>query len=148
MGLIKLQSQHNFNNPGGITRHVPSPSGLQNRPPRSKSEEIRPIPVGLHSTSDVAQFTELLCHRDSVEARGNFVASHKSRGNENRRWHGTKRKCNIGDKESQPSARTKGAHCVASSDLFRSQVFRGRTGWGRFGAGIYTSSTSSKFCLY
>jgi hypothetical protein len=31
-------------------------------------------------------------YRTNVEARGNFMASGRSAGNENRRWHGTRRK--------------------------------------------------------
>ncbi|KAF9243539.1 ADP-ribosylation [Melanogaster broomeanus] len=68
-------------------------------------------------------------YRASVEARGKFVAAGRSAGNENRRWHGTTRECLLGDQGT-------------SEPLLN--LFGKKTGWGRFGAGIYTSSTSSK----
>jgi len=88
------------------------------------------------------QYQEYL---DSVEARGNFVAMGKSRGNEHRRWHGTKRKCNIGD----PGNKTfcgdaECSLCCIIQWSFDLKFFKAATGWGRFGRGIYTSSISSK----
>jgi len=103
---------------------------------------------GTDSTSRLMspQFTELLGHRDSVEARANFVAIRKSRGNENRRWHGTTRKCNIGDNGITTFCTDSGCSlCCIIKTSFNLKFFKGATGWGRFGAGIYTSSTSSKF---
>ena len=35
--------------------------------------------------------------RDKVEAQGKFRTRGRAPGNENRRWHGTKRECNIGE---------------------------------------------------
>ena len=37
--------------------------------------------------------------RDAVEARGKFASSGRSKGNENCFWHGTRRTCNLGDKD-------------------------------------------------
>ena len=81
-----------------------------------------------------------------MEARGNFASVGKSRGNENRRWHGTRRKCNIGDKGiTRLCADSRCSLCCIIKTSFDIKFVRGATGWGRFGAGIYTSSTSSKF---
>jgi len=80
-----------------------------------------------------------------VEATGNFAATRKSRGNENRRWHGTKRRCNIGDKGfTSFCTDSRCSLCCIIKTSFNLSFFKGATGWGRFGAGIYTSSTSSK----
>ncbi|KAF9533936.1 hypothetical protein CPB83DRAFT_416293 [Crepidotus variabilis] len=37
-------------------------------------------------------------YKASVESRGNFAAAGRQEGNENRRWHGTHRECNLGDR--------------------------------------------------
>jgi len=83
---------------------------------------------------------------DSVEARGHFTGVNRPPGNENRRWHGTRRKCTLGDNgcttfcsDSQCSL------CCIINTSFDLAHFGKKTSWGRFGAGIYTSSTSSKF---
>ncbi|KAF9790516.1 hypothetical protein BJ322DRAFT_1036993 [Thelephora terrestris] len=84
-------------------------------------------------------------YQDSVEGRGNFVAKGKSRGNENRRWHGTKRKCNLGDQGCKTfCADSACSLCRIIKTSFDVKFFKAATGWGRFGHGIYTSSTSSK----
>ncbi|KAF8330511.1 hypothetical protein F5887DRAFT_80065 [Amanita rubescens] len=84
-------------------------------------------------------------YRDEMEARGQFVATGRSAGNENRRWHGTTRECTLGDRGQTQfcSSRTCSLCCIIkwSFDL---SLFGMKTGWGRFGRGIYTSSTSSK----
>jgi hypothetical protein len=69
----------------------------------------------------------------------------KSRGNEQRRWHGTVRMCNIGDPGvtefcSNPSC----SLCSIMRTSFDISFFGQRTNFGRFGAGIYASATSSK----
>ncbi|KAI6025841.1 ADP-ribosylation [Pisolithus orientalis] len=68
-------------------------------------------------------------YRAQVEARGNFAATGRSPGNENRRWHGTTRECLLGDNGN--SSLCSSQSCSAMWDP-------------SFGAGIYTSSTSSK----
>lgn len=91
------------------------------------------------------QLIESSGYRDSVEARGNFAAKGKSRGNENRRWHGTKRKCCLGDPGHMTfCAATDCALCCIIKTSFDLKFFKSSTGWGRFGQGIYTSATSSK----
>ena len=85
-------------------------------------------------------------YSDQVEAKGKFALQGMPRGNENRRWHGTTRKCKIGDTGvtrlcSDPSC----SLCCIMRTSFDLSFFAAKTKWGRFGAGIYTSSTSSKF---
>lgn len=88
-----------------------------------------------------------LAYQSKVESEGNFKAQGKSPGNECRRWHGTKRGCNVGDNPAAPTlcGQTTCAMCSILTSSF--QVVKtntsGRT-FNRFGKGIYTSSTSSK----
>jgi len=82
---------------------------------------------------------------NKVESKGEFLAGGKSRGNENRRWHGTRRVCNIGDQGVTDFCDDSSCSlCCIIQTSFDISFFKGATGWGRFGRGIYTSSTSSK----
>ena len=87
--------------------------------------------------------------RNAVEAQGNFTARGLTAGNQMRRWHGTNRNCNIGD-----NGRTSLCYspqcslCCIIKSSFDMAHLKKKTGWGRFGNGIYTSSTSSKFIGY
>ena len=87
--------------------------------------------------------------RDMVEVGGEFTAQGLSPGNQRLRWHGTNRNCNIGDggRTSLCSFPQCSLCCIikTSFDIAHSKK---KTGWGRFGNGIYTSSTSSKFVGY
>ncbi|KAF6755456.1 hypothetical protein DFP72DRAFT_811701 [Ephemerocybe angulata] len=84
-------------------------------------------------------------YRTAVEAKGQFVAQGRSAGNENRRWHGTRRTCNLGDKgHTQFCGTTTCSLCSIIRNSFDITLWGKKTGWGRFGKGIYTSSTSSK----
>ncbi|KAK7006223.1 PARP catalytic domain-containing protein [Favolaschia claudopus] len=84
-------------------------------------------------------------YQTKVENAGHFVASGRSPGNENRRWHGTRRECNLGDKgQTQFCASTNCPLCCIIKSSFDISLWGTKTGWGRFGKGIYTSSTSSK----
>ncbi|KAF5367744.1 hypothetical protein D9758_009884 [Tetrapyrgos nigripes] len=92
-----------------------------------------------------AQLTAYDTYRASVEARGQFVAAGRSPGNENRRWHGTRRECHLGDKgQTQFCSSLTCSLCCIVRTSFDLSLFGKKTGWGRFGRGIYTSSTSSK----
>ncbi|KAJ8516790.1 hypothetical protein ONZ45_g5937 [Pleurotus djamor] len=84
-------------------------------------------------------------YRAAVESRGQFVAAGRSAGNENRRWHGTRRECNLGDPGQSAfcSSPTCSLCCIVKTS-YDLRLFGKKTGWGRFGRGIYTSSTSSK----
>jgi len=70
-------------------------------------------------------------------------------GNQRRRWHGTNRNCNIGE-----NGRTSFCYspqcslCCVIKASFDIAYSKKKTGWGRFGNGIYTSSTSSKLVEY
>lgn len=83
---------------------------------------------------------------DWVESRGNFVAMGKSPGNEKRRWHGVRRKCRLGDPGNTTFCIDPGCSlCRITETTFDIKFSKG----GRFGTGIYTSSSSSKsneFC--
>ncbi|OBZ66184.1 Poly [ADP-ribose] polymerase 3 [Grifola frondosa] len=84
-------------------------------------------------------------YKNAVESRGQFVSAGRSAGNERRRWHGTKRECTLGDNGNTQfcSSATCSLCCIIKTS-FDISCFAKKTGWGRFGAGIYTSSTSSK----
>lgn len=87
--------------------------------------------------------------RDAVEFRGGFTAKGLTPGNQLRQWHGTNRGCRIGDRGQ--TAFCSSSHCSlcciikTSFDIEHSGK---KTGLGRFGNGIYTSSTSSKSDIY
>lgn len=84
-------------------------------------------------------------YRTAVEARGNFKHAGMAEGNECRRWHGTTRECLLGDKgHSQFCNSSSCPLCCIIKTSFALSHFGNKTGWGRFGKGIYTSSTSSK----
>jgi len=84
-------------------------------------------------------------YRTSVEAQGQFVAINKTAGNENRRWHGTRRECLVGDAgQTSLCATTSCSLCNILRTSYDLSLFGKKTGWGRFGSGIYTSATSSK----
>lgn len=104
--------------------------------------EVRAVYKIIVTETSLRQYQQYL---DSVEAKGNFVAMGKSRGNENRRWHGTKRKCLLGNPGYTSFCAESGCSlCCIIKSSFDVRFFKQATGWGRFGQGIYTSSTSSK----
>ena len=95
--------------------------------------------------SDTASLKKYEAYRSAVEARGNFVAAGKSAGNENRRWHGTTRECLLGDNgNANLCSSTTCSLCCILRTSYRINLSGKKTGWGRFGSGIYTSATSSK----
>ncbi|KLO12670.1 hypothetical protein SCHPADRAFT_904911 [Schizopora paradoxa] len=80
-------------------------------------------------------------YRSMIEAKGRFQAMGRPEGNQNRRWHGTKRQCTLGDPGNVTfCSSTTCALCNIIKTSF-SMKFCAR---GSFGMGIYTSSTSSK----
>ena len=81
-----------------------------------------------------------------MEARGNFIARGLASGNQVRRWHGTNRKCKIGENGgSSLCSSPQCSLCCIIKTSFDIGLSKKKTGWGRFGNGIYTSSSSSKF---
>jgi len=96
-------------------------------------------------SSDVKRCDQCIIYRAAVEAKGQFVSSGRSEGNENRRWHGTRRVCNLGDNgQTQFCSTPNCSLCSIIRSSFDISLWGKKTGWGRFGKGIYTSSTSSK----
>ncbi|EIW84395.1 ADP-ribosylation [Coniophora puteana RWD-64-598 SS2] len=84
-------------------------------------------------------------YRAAVEGRGKFTQKGMAEGNESRRWHGTRRACKLGDNGHTTLCTS--ANCSLCAILRTSYMIKfvgSNTGWGRFGRGIYTSSTSSK----
>jgi len=112
----------------------------------NKCPEVRAIYKIVNTTANLAKYEQYL---DRVEAKGNFVSQGKSRGNENRRWHGTTRKCNIGDDgETDLCSNSSCSLCCIIKVSFDLSFFAQKTNFGRFGVGIYTSATSSKSDAY
>jgi len=71
--------------------------------------------------------------RDVVEARGKFASSGRSKGNENRRWHGTLRTCNLGDKDqTQLCSSSQCSLCSIIRNSFDVSVCKANTGWSRW----------------
>ncbi|KAG9030064.1 hypothetical protein FRB95_004598 [Tulasnella sp. JGI-2019a] len=87
-------------------------------------------------------------YRTKVESEGNFARTGRSAGNECRRWHGTRRACNIGDdiKNLQLCRANNCALCSIMRKSFQVTLTGTAPGrnFSRFGQGIYTSATSSK----
>jgi len=99
-----------------------------------------PFPYPKYNTHDTQTLS------DAVEARGHFTGMNRPPGNENRRWHGTRRKCTLGDKGCTTfCSDAQCSLCCIVKTSFDLAHFGKKTSWGRFGPGIYTSSTSSKF---
>ncbi|EIM84805.1 ADP-ribosylation [Stereum hirsutum FP-91666 SS1] len=71
-------------------------------------------------------------------------------GNAKRRWHGTTRTCRLGDtsSHSQICNDLRCSLCSIIETSFDVVKSGKKTDWGRFGSGIYTSSTSSKADSY
>ncbi|PCH44628.1 ADP-ribosylation [Wolfiporia cocos MD-104 SS10] len=82
-------------------------------------------------------------YRLSVERRTGLKNGHSLR-----RWHGTKRACQIGDDRSPQNVKVCSQQtcsvCSIIRTSFNSAHFGRRFNYGRFGPGIYTSATSSK----
>jgi hypothetical protein len=124
---------------------LPENSGdLQDRRKQEGFEHIQRVPV--RGPWDPLFRTLLNPTRDKVEARGRFTSQGLALGNQQRRWHGTTRKCRIGDNGQATlcCSRECSLCCIIRSSFDISQAMK-KTGWGRFGRGIYTSSASSKF---
>ncbi|TFK69964.1 ADP-ribosylation [Pluteus cervinus] len=103
---------------------------------------VRRVYKIVSSQSSLASYS---AYRAAVESRGQFAASGRSSGNENRRWHGTRRECTLGDKSNASLCKSPSCSlCCIIRTSFDLSLWGKKTGWGRFGKGIYTSSTSSK----
>jgi len=84
-------------------------------------------------------------YRNAVDFRGRFTSRGLTSGNQLLRWHGTNRRCNVGDNgQTSLCYSSQCPLCSIIYDSFDITCSKRKTGWGRFGIGIYTSSTSSK----
>jgi len=82
---------------------------------------------------------------DSLEYYGQFAARGKLAGNERTLWHGTRRSCNLGEAgQTTPCIIQRCSLCSAIRGSFDTSKFTTNTPAERFGAGIYTSSKTSK----
>jgi len=84
-------------------------------------------------------------YRSLSESQRNFATLGQTAGNERRRWHGTARDCTLGNSGNLKLCISQTCSlCGIIRSSFDMAFFGRKTGWGRFGRGIYTSSTSSK----
>ena len=84
--------------------------------------------------------------RNQLEYYGQFAACGKHIGNECLLWHGTRRVCNLGDPGNTALCANPGcALCSIIYGSFDVSKVATNTNWARFGAGIYTSTVSSKW---
>jgi len=82
---------------------------------------------------------------NQLEYYGQFAARGKHVGNESLLWHGTRRACNLGDPGNTTLCTNPGCGlCSIIYGSFDISKLMTNTEWARFGAGIYTSSVSSK----
>jgi len=71
--------------------------------------------------------------RTAVETRGHFVSQGRSPGNENRRWHGTRRGCHLGDRgQTQLCSSSTCSLCCIVRTSYNLNCFGKKTGWGRY----------------
>lgn len=123
-----------------------SPHDLQGCELGQDPQEVRGIPVRLLDQPQFLPLNNTNGYSDRVEAKGQFVSQGRSYGNENRRWHGTVRECTIGDEgETELCSDPSCSLCCIMKTTFDLAVSAKKTNFRRFGMGIYTSSTSSKF---
>lgn len=111
-------------------RHTPNP------PPVHKIYRIKCGPI------DKMKFK---LYRSKVGLRAGVAD-----GNTIHSWHGTVRACKIGDDGASlnPCSSQECSLCMIIRKSYDVSRSRTRHKWGRFGAGIYTSSTSSKAYHY
>lgn len=83
-------------------------------------------------------------YRDSVEAKRKFVAKGLSPGNEQPRWHGTKRECNLGNTPSQSSLCFSNECGLCGIIRHSYDISYSGNKWERYGKAIYSTRTSSK----
>jgi len=93
--------------------------------------------------------SDYLTYREQLETSGGFKAKGMSAGNERRRFHGTARECTLGLSGNATLCALPGCNvCSIIRTHFRVNLAKLNFGWGRFGKGIYFTSTSSKSHSY
>jgi hypothetical protein len=114
--------------------HMPSCAGCVQDPGTSIiSCQLQHLPVWTGPVSLMFTSSVNDCYFSaSVEARGQFVAAGRSIGNENRRWHGTRRECTLGDKGNTKfcGSQTCSLCCIVRTS-FDLSLWGKKTGWGR-----------------
>lgn len=87
-------------------------------------------------------------YRQSIIAKRPHLAQAKGNagpGNTRRRFHGTNQMCTLGITTMDPCSIPNCSVClILKSGGLKTSKAKSQTGWGRYGAGIYTTSTSSK----
>ncbi|CAG7851177.1 SubName: Full=Uncharacterized protein {ECO:0000313/EMBL:CCA71846.1} [Serendipita indica DSM 11827] len=98
---------------------------------------------------NAAQNFSYNAYRDRVEQEGGFATKGRMPGNESLRFHGTTRACLLGDPgNTQLCSDSTCGLCGIIRTSFDLKLYKGKTGWGQFGCGFYTSATSSKSDSY
>ncbi|KAG8987952.1 hypothetical protein FRB90_003047 [Tulasnella sp. 427] len=114
----------------------------------------RPIPkisLIFEVVWSVSLHTSFVSYLDRIEQKGKFTIRQQIKGNQAYGWHGTRRRCNIGDDPSptrlnQFCSDANCATCVILTKSFDAN-FAGKApgrAFLRFGRAIYTSTVSSK----
>jgi len=104
--------------------------------------KVRAVYKIVSTTKNMAKHEQYL---DQVEDRRDFASKNKPLGNVKSRWHGTTRMCRLGDSGvTEFCSKQSCALCCITKTSFDISFFDKEKKWGRFGAGIYTSSVSSK----
>lgn len=82
-------------------------------------------------------------YKEGVESQRRFLAQGMTEGNEQYRWYGATRECNVGDPDQGHLCTS--ASCATCYIIRHSyDVDKFAPCWGRFGKGISSSATSSK----
>ncbi|EPS93927.1 hypothetical protein FOMPIDRAFT_1135248 [Fomitopsis schrenkii] len=109
---------------------------------RDQWKHPTPVPTVIWKIyCDRGHTDEFARYKLAIERKTNFPG-----GNSKRRWHGTVRACTVGDSQGQPTLCNDVlcSLCNIIRTSFHAAKAGQRTNFGRFGAGIYTSATSSK----
>ncbi|KZT64766.1 ADP-ribosylation [Daedalea quercina L-15889] len=111
---------------------------------RSQWKHPTPVPTVVRIWKiycDKGHTDEFSRYKHAIERKTGFTG-----GNSKRRFHGTVRACTVGDSVNQQELcrSTACSLCCIIRTSFHIAKAGQRTNFGRFGAGIYTSATSSK----
>ncbi|EKM52567.1 uncharacterized protein PHACADRAFT_261065 [Phanerochaete carnosa HHB-10118-sp] len=104
-----------------------------------------PMPPTIHKVYRVTCSKQHIARFDRYRAEVGRRIGYAD-GNVIRCWHGTARACRVGDDSSRltPCSRSDCSLCNVMKWSYDLSWSGKRRSWGRFGSGIYTSSTSSK----
>lgn len=96
---------------------------------------------------DRQQMANYNAHKEKVESNNHTSASRQMV--EMKMWHGTARICLLGNPGNTQLCEDAGCGvCGIIESSFDLGLYKGTTGWGRFGRAIYSSATSSKAATY